>query len=175
MTALHWAALKGDIELTDMLLHGGGNVMSRTRLGGYTPLSLAAEAGHGAVAAALINASADVNAVDTSRTTVLMLAAASGDEGTIRVLLDHGADVHAREGAMEQTALMFAAAHNRVSAIRILLARGAQLEASSKVVNLVPTATTNWSALKAVSRHCCSRFDRDMSSQSRPWSMPAQM
>ncbi len=136
MTALHWAALKGDIELTDMLLHGGGNVMSRTRLGGYTPLSLAAEAGHGAVAAALINASADVNAVDTSRTTVLMLAAASGDEGTIRVLLDHGADVHAREGAMEQTALMFAAAHNRVSAIRILLARGAQLEASSKVVNL---------------------------------------
>ena len=140
MTALHWAATNGDAELTNMLLHGGGKVVSRTRLGGYTPLALAAEAGHGAVVAALIKAFADANAADTSGTSVLMLAAASGDRDTIRVLIEHGADIHARESAMEQTALMFAAAYNRVNAIEILLAHGAQLDAASKVVNVTAPA-----------------------------------
>jgi ankyrin repeat protein len=136
MTALHWAAVNGDIATTEMLIRAGGNVAARTRLGAYTPLALAAEAGHGAVAAALVNAGADVHAVDSSGTTVLMLAAASGNVDTIRLLLDAGADVNARESAMEQTALMFAAAHNRAGAIRLLLARGARLDASTKVVNV---------------------------------------
>ena len=94
MSALHWAAVNGDLALADVLLQGGAIVTSRTRLGGYTPLALAAEAGHGAVVAALIKAGADVNAADTSGTTVLMLAASSGDVKTIRMLVDHGADVH---------------------------------------------------------------------------------
>jgi ankyrin repeat protein len=136
MTALHWAATNGDLELADLLLRDGASHASRTRLGGYTPLSLAAEAGHGPVAAALVKAGADVNAADTSGTTALMLAAASGDVEAIRVLLDGGADVHARERVMEQTALMFAAASNRAAAIGLLLARGARLDATSKVVNL---------------------------------------
>jgi ankyrin repeat protein len=136
MTALHWAAVNGDVALTDMLLQAGGNVAARTRLGAYTPLALAAEAGHGAVAAALVEAGADVNAEDSSGTTVLMLAAAGGNVDTIRLLVDNGADVHARENAMEQTALMFAAAYNRVGAIGLLLAHGARLDATSKVVNV---------------------------------------
>jgi uncharacterized protein len=141
MTALHWAALNGDVALTSMLLHGGANVMSRTRLGAYTPLALAAEAGHGPVVAALVDAGADVNATDSSGTTVLMLAAASGDAEAISVLADHGAKVDARERAMGQTALMFAAARNRVRAIHLLVARGARVDATNEVVNL--TALTD--------------------------------
>ena len=43
----------------------------------------------------------------------LMTAAASGNAAAVKVLIEHGADVNAREGAHGQTALMFAAALNR--------------------------------------------------------------
>jgi ankyrin repeat protein len=43
MTALHWAARNGDAELTQMLLFAGANVKATTRLGGYTPLMMAAD------------------------------------------------------------------------------------------------------------------------------------
>src|SRR5262245_17039928 len=41
MTALHWAAQKGDIELAKTLMYAGANVKAATRIGGYTPLLVA--------------------------------------------------------------------------------------------------------------------------------------
>src|SRR4051812_32026268 len=62
LTALHWAAKKGDTDLAAMLIYGGANVRSATRLGGYTPLHMAAESGAAGVALALVKAGADVDA-----------------------------------------------------------------------------------------------------------------
>src|SRR5580765_8675734 len=42
MTALHWAAMKNDADLTSTLLYAGANVRAKTRHGDYTPLILAA-------------------------------------------------------------------------------------------------------------------------------------
>ena len=78
MTALHWAARNGDVELTQMLLYAGANVKATTRLGGYTPLLMAAEQGHAGVIAALLAGGADAKAANALGTTPLMLAAAVG-------------------------------------------------------------------------------------------------
>lgn len=84
----------------------------------------------------LLDAGAEVNIADSRQTTPLMLAAASGGADAIKLLLDHEADVNAKEAARGQTALMFAAALNRGAAIKVLMARGADPGVASRVVKL---------------------------------------
>src|SRR5215207_11037824 len=66
MSALHWAAERGDSELADMLIYAGANIGAVTRIGQYTPLHLAAQSGNVAVAKALLKAGADANAKTTN-------------------------------------------------------------------------------------------------------------
>lgn len=136
MTALHWAASQGDLEMAQMLLTAGGNVRAATRINGYTPLFLASREGNADIVAALLKAGADAKAVSTTGSTPLMLAASSGNVEAVRLLLEGGADINAKEHARGQTALMFAAAYNRIDAIRLLAKHGANLSATSKVVDL---------------------------------------
>jgi ankyrin repeat protein len=135
-TALHWAAMKGDVAMAEMLLYAGANPKATTRLGAYTPLLLAARRGDAAMVATLTRAGADVEHATSNGTTPLMLAAASGSVEAVTHLLDRGARIDAREKAMEQTALMFAAANNRVDIIDLLVARGADVTVTSKAVDL---------------------------------------
>jgi uncharacterized protein len=136
LTALHWAAKKGDAAMTGMLIVGGANVRAATRLGGYTPMHLAAEIGSAPVIAALIKGGADVNAITTTGTTPLMLASAAGDAASVAALLDAGADANALEAGRGHTALMFAAAANRVDAVKLLIARGADPNVATRTVDL---------------------------------------
>jgi ankyrin repeat protein len=136
MTALHWAALKGNVELARMLVYAGANLRATTRLGGYTPLLMASKNGDAAMIAALLEGGADPNTATTNGTTPLMFAAASGNTAAVKTLLDHGADVNAKEKARAETALTFAAAYGRADVIRLLAAAGADLKATTKVVDL---------------------------------------
>ena len=135
-TALHWAAMKGDAEVAQMLIYAGANVRATTRLGAYTPLYLAAKGGNSGVVAALLAAGADAKALTSNGTTPLMIAAASGDTRTITSLVENGADINAKDGAKGETPLMFAAAFNRADAVKLLLARGADAKATTTVVDL---------------------------------------
>ena len=136
MTALHWAARHGDLELTQMLLYAGANVKATTRLGGYTPLLMAADQGHANVIAALVAGGADVKAANALGTTPLMLAAASGNPQAVTILVENGAEIEAREKTFGQTPLMFATSHNRVDAMKALIKAGADLKTTSKVNNV---------------------------------------
>jgi uncharacterized protein len=136
MTALHWAAMNGDIDLAQMLIVAGANVRATTRLGSYTPLYLASQQGHGAVIQALVKGGADVKAGTPNGTTPLMVAAASGEVDAVRALLDAGADVNAADGVRAQTPVMYAAASNRAAVIELLAARGADLKVTNKVSDL---------------------------------------
>ena len=136
MTALHWAARRGDDELVRMLLVAGANVRATTRLGGYTPLLMAADLGHANAIDLLVGAGADVSATTAGGVTPLMLAAASGQADAVKALIAHGANVNATEPARDETALMFAAANRRADALRALIAAKADVNASTKVVSL---------------------------------------
>ena len=54
MTALHWAAQKGDVELAKTLLYAGANMQATTRIGGYTPLLIASQSGDAAMVETLV-------------------------------------------------------------------------------------------------------------------------
>ena len=136
MTALHWAAMNGDVELAQMLIFAGANVRATTRLGTYTPLYLASQQGHGKVIQALLKAGGDVKAGTPNGTMPLMVAAASGEVEAVRVLIEGGADVNAKDGVRLQTPLMYAAAANRPAVIALLASKGADLKATNKVSDL---------------------------------------
>ena len=136
MTALHWAARLGDVELAQMLLYAGANVKAMTRLGSYTPLLMAAQIGHAPMLETLIKSGGNPKAATSNGTTPLMLAAASGKADAVRLLLEHGADPNAKESARGETALMFAANFNRVDAMKALIEKGAQIDVATKVTDL---------------------------------------
>ena len=135
LTALHWAALKNDVELAKMLIGAGANLNATSRLGRYTPLLLAAQDGNVEMVRELVRAGADVNVTTTNGTSPLMFAARSGKAESVVALIERGAPVDAQE-AKGQTALMFAAANGRTEAIRILAARGAKPSLTSRSVDL---------------------------------------
>ncbi|MDP1572222.1 MAG: ankyrin repeat domain-containing protein [Vicinamibacterales bacterium] len=137
MSALHWAAERGNAALIEMLVYAGANPHAETRIGQYTPLHLAGRAGQAPAVAALIKAGAKVDATTTtSGVTPLHLAAAAGSAESVRLLAEKGADVNAPESNWGQTPLIFAAAQNRTEAIKALLALGAKPDVTTSTVDL---------------------------------------
>lgn len=136
MTALHWAARRGDVAVAQTLIDAGAHLEAPTRIGAYTPLHVAAKGGHAAVVRALLEAASNARATTTSHATPLHFAAGSGNADAVTALLDHGAPVNARESSWGQTPLIFGAANNRVEAIKVLIARGAGLDEATRVLDL---------------------------------------
>jgi ankyrin repeat protein len=153
MTALHWAAQRGDASAARMLISAGGRPDAVTRNGKYTPLHLAARSGRGDVIAVLVQGGAHVKAATSSGgATALHFAAGSGDSASIAALVGGGAEVDARDEAYGQTPLMWAAAYDRVRAIRALVAAGADIEAESKVEDIAEREREERTLLQARAR-----------------------
>src|SRR5262249_12187981 len=137
MTALHWAADRGDAELAGMLLYAGANPNAMTRIGDYTPLHVASRDGNAAVIKMLLDKGADPTLKTTnSGVTPLHLAAASGNVEAVNALLEKKVDLNAKENEWGQTPLIFAAAQNRADVITALIKHGANPNIASKSVDI---------------------------------------
>jgi uncharacterized protein len=148
MTALHWAAERGDVAMANALIKAHASVKAVTREASYTPLHIASKNGNAAVVRALIKAGADVNALTNSGATALHLAAGSGSADAVLALIEKGADVNAKESAHGQTPLVFAAEYDRADAIRVLLKHGAEANAYTTQENIVEESARDQAAQK---------------------------
>ncbi len=135
MTALHWAALNGDIKTMELLLIGGAVVEPLTRIGGYTPLHLASSRGHAPIVARLLEAGSRLKLVTETGVQPIHLAAQAGSADAVRFLLDRGADVNAVDATHGRTPLVFAASQNRLDAMRILIEKGANSVLATTVID----------------------------------------
>lgn len=92
-TALHNAAMTGNLEFAQLLVRYGADTPAVDSWG-QTPLHVAASGGHEDVASLLIAAGgATVGVRDRLRRTALHLAVMTRQVGVVRLLLENGADV----------------------------------------------------------------------------------
>jgi ankyrin repeat protein len=94
-SALHYAALDGDVDRVIELIAQGADVNAVDQAGGHTALHFAAQGQHTETARALLSAGAEVDARDRFGKTPLSMAlfnVRDRDGEVIRVLLASGAD-----------------------------------------------------------------------------------
>jgi ankyrin repeat protein len=138
-TALAWAAMRCNIEITQLLTKAGANpnLANEQRVG---PLYIAIQNGSTPIVQMLLARGADPNFARLDGETPLMLATRLGQIQVMKMLLDRGADVNAREKKFGQTALMWAGGYP--AATRLLLDRGADIHAVSKIWKITATIYT---------------------------------
>lgn len=140
MTALHWAAQRGDSTMTALLLRVKAGLNGTTRIGGYQPLHVASEAGSATVVKQLLAAGANARALTADGVTPLHLAAMAGVPASLTALLKAGADVNAVEPGWNQSPLMLAAGKGRTEAVRVLLKAGANPALVARTVDIMASA-----------------------------------
>ena len=118
-------SFRGDLEGVVDALAQGGRVAARNR--GFTPLLVAAQAGHADICGLLLAHGSDVNEVTLkTKHTALHDAAAIGHEAVVEALLSWGAIVDPQDHA-GMTPLYLACQEGHLACVLALLKAGASL------------------------------------------------
>lgn len=126
LTALHWAATEGSVEIVEELLSHGAIVDARSK-SGLTPLHQAARKGNLGIVKLLLEKQADVNAVDRAGMTPLIWACNLGTNGdVVKLLLNYKPEVNLTN-RFGETALVAAVANGNADAVKALLDAGADV------------------------------------------------
>lgn len=124
-TALCWAAIRGDVENTELLLRHGANPNIAPSKGD-TPLQSAARARSYDCVRLLLDAGAYVDFQGVTRMTALHISAINDGTDVAELLLAHGADVNGKS-QLGSTALMFACLHGHFRVSEFLIEHGANI------------------------------------------------
>lgn len=125
-TALHYAALRNDVEVAAMLVDAAAPVNASNRAG-YTPLALACRAGHEAMAGWLLQHGAQADVAAGVPALVAAADAAEDAPAIVELLCGHRARVDAVD-VLGRSALMHAALAGHAGAVRALLAARARVD-----------------------------------------------
>ena len=126
-TPLHAAALRGRIEMAQLLVAHGADINSRSAFE-RTPLHIASAEGHLEVADWLLDSGADVNPHDKNDNTPLDLAAAGGRLELVKMLLKRTEEVEV-EGIRGCTTFFSAAEGGNIDIVHLLLDHGTDAHA----------------------------------------------
>jgi TolB-like protein/ankyrin repeat protein len=136
---LHAAAKIGDSATVKKLIADGVSIATKDYYG-KTALHVAAENGHENVAALLIDAGADIEAITPQSTrgfrdfgsSPLLITAHLGHTDVARLLINSGADVNFRtRGFWQWTVLHFAASNGHADIVELLIANGADINSTA--------------------------------------------
>uniref|UniRef100_A0A4W6FY12 Kinase D-interacting substrate 220b n=1 Tax=Lates calcarifer TaxID=8187 RepID=A0A4W6FY12_LATCA len=130
-TALMWAAYKGRVEVTTLLLEHGANPNTTGQQYSVYPIIWAAGRGHADIVKLLLQNGAKVNCSDKYGTTPLIWASRKGHFDCVMHLLENGADVD-QEGANSMTALIVAVKGGYTDVVKELLKRNPNVNMTDK-------------------------------------------
>lgn len=130
-TALLWLAHWNDLDTAALLLSAGADANAANDFG-MTPLSQACTNSSGPFVRALLKSSANPNTAIGTGETPLMTCARTGNVDAVKILVEYGASVNAKEPNQGQTALMWAAAERHTDVVKALVEAHADLKAASR-------------------------------------------
>ena len=137
-TSLHRACQYGHLEVASALLdhemgisEGHPRLLNHQNEDGFTPLMLAVLNNHSEIILFLLQRSADTSISNKRGESALYIAASSGNQAALKVLLDgRGADANQQDGC-GYTPLMAACKNGHEATVRLLLKAGAALDGGS--------------------------------------------
>lgn len=125
-TPLHYAAMAGSKEVSELLLARGADIKARN---GATPLHWCSMKGHRDLAEFLITKGADIDARDDKwGETPLHWSANSGRKAVVELLIAKGADIHVKDKT-GHTPLYWAVDKGHRDVAEVLIAKGADVDA----------------------------------------------
>lgn len=128
-TALMWSVTEP--EKVALLLSHGADVNAKSKTGRTALLLAALHNGSSHVVDLLLSKGADIRATDLRGLTFLGAASAACNPNQVRIAVEHGLDVNAKDVSLGFTPLMNAAGNGDLESVKILLAHGADVNAVS--------------------------------------------
>ena len=135
--AIHWAALRGHMEVLKIFKEKGADMNLKGRLG-MTPLILAAAYGHFDCVEFLLGNGGKINTRDRMKRNALVLAVKNGNLKIASYLLKNGSDFD-KPDSSDNFAVHYAAAYGFPECITLLIKAGADCNAINSW-NLTPLA-----------------------------------
>ena len=133
LSPLHVAVIKGNVEVTELLINEGADIELKDSQYGSSPLLHACQNGRVNIVKLLIEKGANVKSESTSGTNALHFATQSGNIKVVELVIDGIGDVNSKD-INGMTALHLAAETGNLKLLDVLIGKGADINLSQTLL-----------------------------------------